>query len=209
MRIELLTVFPAPSVKASIVTRARVMVDTITSPGYPRRVAWTLIWQSLEHEVEPGLMRLAVGAELMLGVTVCKIVVGTRAVVVIKTDDTTNDTMVDAGIWLVITCVDPGCVKVLVVTWPGTEIVDIKLVVTVRSGSVIVDVKLVPGTVSVIVVVIGGITRVLVMVDKTVLAGRVSVVICVEPGIVDVITLVDGGSTIVDKEVEMDVETLV
>lgn len=60
-----------------------------------------------------------------------------------------------------------------------------------------------------IVVVIGGITRVLVMVDKTVLAGRVNVVICVGPGIVDVMTLVDGGSTIVDRDVETDVETLV
>lgn len=33
--------------------------------------------------------------------------------------------------------------------------------------------------------------------------------ICVGPGIVEVMTLVDGGSTIVDREVEIDVDTLV
>lgn len=32
--------------------------------------------------------------------------------------------------------------------------------------------------------------------------------ICVRPGIVEVMTLVDGGSTIVDREVEIDVDTL-
>lgn len=94
-------------------------------------------------------------------------------------------------------------------TWPGSEIVEMKLVVTVLSGSVKVDVKVVPGAVSVIVVTVGGITNVLVMVDKTVLAGNVRVVICVGPGIVDVMTLVDGGSTIVDRKVETEVETLV
>lgn len=65
----------------------------------------------------------------------------------------------------------------LVVTWPGSETVETKLVVTVRSDNMSVDVRVVPGAISVIVVVIGGITRVLVMVDKTVLAGSVSVVI--------------------------------
>lgn len=72
--------------------------------------------QLLEQEIDAGPVELVVGAELMLGVTVCRTVVGTSSVVVIKTDDTTVDTMVDAGIWLVTICVDPGCVRVLVVT---------------------------------------------------------------------------------------------
>lgn len=159
--------------------------------------------------MEIGLVEIEVGAEPMLGVTVCRIVVGTSSVVVIKTDDTTVDTTVEAGIWLVMIWVDPGCVRVLVVTWPGSEIVETKLVVIVRSGSVSVDVKVVPGAVSVIVVVIGGMTSVLVTVDRTVLAGSVSVVICVGPGTVDVMTLVDGGSTVVMREVDIEVETLV
>lgn len=58
--------------------------------------------------MEAGIMELVLAAELMLGVTVCRTVVGTSSVVVIKIDDTTVDTMVDAGIWLVIICVDPG-----------------------------------------------------------------------------------------------------
>ena len=61
------------------------------------------------------LVELEVGAALMLGVTVCNTVVGTSSVVVIKTEETTVDTMVDAGIWLVIICVDAGRVRVLVV----------------------------------------------------------------------------------------------
>jgi hypothetical protein len=165
--------------------------------------------QLLEQEKEAGLVELVVGAGLMLGVTVCNTVVGTSSVVVIKSEETTVDTMVDAGISLVITCVDPSCVRVLVVTWPGSETVEMNLVVTVLSGRVIVDVRVVPGAVSVILVVSGGITKVLVMVDRTVLAGSVSVVICVGPGIVDVMILVEDGSTIVDREVEIDVETLV
>lgn len=57
------------------------------------------------------------------------------------------------------------------VTWPGSVIVERKLVVTVLAGSVIVDVKVVPGAVEVIAVVIGGTTEVLVTVERIVLGG--------------------------------------
>ena len=54
------------------------------------------------------------------------------------------------------TCVDPGCVKVLVVTWPGTVIVDRKLVVTVLAGRVTTYVSVVPGKVTVDSIVLAG-----------------------------------------------------
>jgi hypothetical protein len=190
--------------KAGLVT-----VETITVPGYSSCVAVTSIWQPVEQEIEAGLLEVVLSVELVLGVTVFNIVEGTSSVVVTRTEDTTVDIMVDAGIWLVMICVDPGCVRVLVVTRAGSETVEMKLVVTVLSEIVTVDVKVVSGAVFVIVVVIGGITKVLMMVDKTVLAGSVSVLICVGPGIIDVMTLIEGGSTIVDKDVEIEVETLV
>lgn len=60
------------------------------------------------HEVEAGLVELALGAELPGGVTVWRIVVGTSSVVVTKIEERIVDTMVDAGTWLVMICVDPG-----------------------------------------------------------------------------------------------------
>lgn len=74
------------------------------------------MWQLLVHEKEAVLLELALGAGLMGGVTVCIIVVGISSVVVIRIEEITVDTVVDAGIWLVMICVDPGCVRVLVMT---------------------------------------------------------------------------------------------
>lgn len=86
----------------STVTRGRVTVSTTTTPGYCRRVACTSIWQSLVQEIEAELLELALGAK------VCTIVVGTSSVVVIIIDEIAVDTIVEAGIWLVMICVDPG-----------------------------------------------------------------------------------------------------
>lgn len=98
MRVALLTALPPGAVKMSTVTAGRVVVDTMTSPGYARRVACTSIWHSLVHEIEAGLDELALGTELASGVNVCTIVVGTSSVVVTMIEESTVDTIVDAGI---------------------------------------------------------------------------------------------------------------
>lgn len=81
----------------STVTRGSVVVDTITSPGYAKRVACTSMWQSLVHEMDAGI------TELELGVKVCTIVVGTSSVVVKKAEEVTVDTIVEPGSVLVMT----------------------------------------------------------------------------------------------------------
>jgi hypothetical protein len=229
--VVLLTSFPALSVKMSTVTRGRVVVSTITVPGYTRRVAVTSIWQSVVQEMEGGGLEGVSGEEVTPGVNVWTIVVGTSSVVVISTVERTVETIVEAGTWVVTVCVDPGCVKVLVVICPGSVIVERKLVVTVLAGSVVVKVWVVPGRVIVdnivlagtikvdtivtggavetMVSVIGGTTVVLVIVENIVLGGSWIVTIWVGPGTVEVITVVEGGSTIVVREVETEVETLV
>lgn len=93
--------------KIDTVISGLVNVETVTSAGYSKRVAKKSTWQLLAHEIEAGLVELALGAELMLGVIVCRTVVGTLSVVVTKIDEITVETMVDAGIWLVMICVDP------------------------------------------------------------------------------------------------------
>lgn len=108
MRMVLLTSTPSLFVKICSVTRGRVVVETMTVPGYSRRVAVTSIWHSLVHEIEAGVAELALGKDVVLGVNVCRIVVGTSSVVVNKIEETTVDTIVEAGIWLVMVCVDPG-----------------------------------------------------------------------------------------------------
>lgn len=85
---------------------------------------------------------------------------------VMSTEERMVETMVEAGTCVVMTCVDPGCVKVLVVIWPGSVIVDRKLVVIVLAGSVMTEVWIAPD--SVMVLVVGGTTVVLVMVEKIV-----------------------------------------
>ena len=56
------------------------------------------MWQSLVQEIEAGTLELALGDEAMPEVSVCTIVVGTSSVVVIRMDDSTVDTIVEAGI---------------------------------------------------------------------------------------------------------------
>lgn len=97
----------APSRYTSTVTRGLVTVEVTTTPGYSSRVAVTSIWQELPQELD-ARVELELGTELVLGVTVCKTVVGTSCVVVTRTEDITVDMMVDAGIWLVMICVAPG-----------------------------------------------------------------------------------------------------
>lgn len=81
----------------STVTRGSVVVDTMTSPGYAKRVACTSMWQSLVHEMDAGVV------ELELGVRVCTIVVGTSSVVVKKAEEVIVDTIVEPGSVLVMT----------------------------------------------------------------------------------------------------------
>lgn len=73
-------------------------VDSTTTPGYSNLVALTSIWHLRPHETEAGELELALGEDVTPGVNVCTIVVGTSSVVVIKMEESTVDTIVEAGI---------------------------------------------------------------------------------------------------------------
>lgn len=76
----------------------------------------------------------------------------------------------------------------------------------VLAGRVTNEVWVAPG--NVMVLVTGGTTKVLVIVENTVSAGSCMVVTRVEPGTVEVRMVVEGGSTMVESDVEMEVDTL-
>jgi hypothetical protein len=56
------------------------------------------MWQSLVQEIEAGMLELGLGEDVMPGVSVCRIVVGTSSVVVISIEESKVDTIVEAGI---------------------------------------------------------------------------------------------------------------
>jgi hypothetical protein len=95
-------------------------VLTTTVPGYSRRVAVTSIWQSLVHEIEAEEVDDTLGVTVLS--TVRSIVVGTSEVSVMV--ESIVDTIVLAGRVVVNVEVVPGRDTVVVVTTPGSVIVD-------------------------------------------------------------------------------------
>lgn len=56
--------FPAASVVMNSVRTGKVIVETITVPGYPNCVAVTSMRQSLVHEMEAGGVEVGLGASV-------------------------------------------------------------------------------------------------------------------------------------------------